>query len=372
MIRNVTRMFLLCVVPMPTIAAEPLLLSLPKAGVEPLQPQVAVAGPNDVYVAFGAEKTIYCTGSHDGGRLFGDPVKVASFPSLMLGKRRGPRIAASAGTLVIAAIGQGGELLAWRSIDQGKSWLGPATINDVPKAAREGLHALAAGPKGECYCVWLDLRNERPEVFGSSSRDGGETWSQNRLIYQSPAGNVCECCHPSVNFDSQGNLYVMWRNWLHGNRDLYLSVSRDGGRSFSEAKQLGQGHWRLEHCPMDGGAIAIQKPGDVATVWRRDKAVFATLPGHVEEVRLGMGEQPWVAADRRGVWMTWISREGGDLFLKRPDRHRAEIVAHHANDPVISASLRENGPVALAWESHQERARRIFVQIFPAPTISQP
>src|SRR5690606_19480837 len=124
--------------------------------------------------------------------------------------------------------------------------------NDVPKSAREGLHALAVGPEGQLYCVWLDLRNNEPEVFGSSSTDGGKTWSPNRLIYRSPDGNVCECCHPSVTFDSKGHLYVMWRNWLDGNRDLYWSLSKDGGRTFSQAKKLGQGHWPLRNSPMDG------------------------------------------------------------------------------------------------------------------------
>ncbi len=365
MIRNCLGMLVACVFAMPSLAAEPLLLPVPKDGSEPLQPQVAVAGPNEIYVAFGAGKTIYCTASHDGGRHFESPVKVAAVPSLMLGKRRGPRIVAGPDALVIAAIGRGGELLAWRSTDQGRTWLGPVTINDVPKAAREGLHALAAGPKGEIFCVWLDLRNERPEVFGSNSKDGGKTWSPNQRIYRSPAGNVCECCHPSVTFDSQGNLYVMWRNWLNGNRDLYLSISKDGGRTFSEAEQIGKGHWRLDHCPMDGGAIAVAKPGEITTVWRREKTIFTTMPGQREETSLGRGEQPWVTANGGGVWMTWVSRENGDLLLKTPNHELPEIIAHRADDPVIGALVGETGPVVLAWESRQDKKCRLVVQVFP-------
>jgi hypothetical protein len=369
-IRYPLALIIASVVTAPALASKPVTLPLPEGGSKPLQPQVAVAGPKDIYVTFGSEKVIYCTASHDGGGHFEKPVKVASVPSLMLGKRRGPRIVAVPDALVIAAIGQGGELLSWRSSDRGRSWLGPVTINDVPKAAREGLHALAAGPKGEMHCVWLDLRNERPEVFGSGSTDGGKTWSQNLRIYSSPAGNVCECCHPSVTFDSHGNLYVMWRNWLGGNRDLYLSVSKDGGRMFSEAQQLGVGHWRLDNCPMDGGAVAVQKPGEVATVWRRQKEVFATLPGQREEIRLGPGEQPWVAADHRGIWMTWISRDGGDLSLRRPKHQQSEVIAHQAADPVIAAPSNGTGPVVLAWESGQDR--RACLAVLVIPTASTP
>lgn len=348
----------------PALANDVVTLPLPEGVTEAVQPQIAVVGPKEVHIVFGSGKTIYTASSHDGGRQFERPVKVALVPGLMLGKRRGPRIAAGSDALVIAAIGQGGELLSYRSIDHGRTWTGPTAICDVPKAAREGLHALASGPKGEMFCAWLDLRNEQPEVFGSGSTDGGKTWSENRLVYRSPAGNVCECCHPSAAFDAEGNLYVMWRNWLGGNRDLYVSISKDNGRSFSEANLLGTGHWRLDHCPMDGGAIAVRKPGDVSTVWRREKAIFATQPGHREEIRLGTGEQPWIAVDPQGPWITWVSKENGDLYLQRPNSANSEALAHHADDPVITSSPTGNGPVVLAWESRRGKTPRLSVLVF--------
>ncbi len=364
--RNYWGMMVACLVAVPAMAADAVMLPLPDGVTKPQQPQVAVAGSKDIYVVFGAEKAIYCAASLDGGKHFESPVKVADVPALMLGRRRGPRIVAGSDALTIAAIGQSGTLLAWRSTDRGQTWLGPATINDVPKSAREGLHSLAAGPRGEIYCVWLDLRNERPEVFGAGSKDGGKTWSPNRQIYRSPAGNVCECCHPSVAFDSQGSLYAMWRNWLDGNRDLYFSVSKNGGGTFSKAKQLGSGHWRLKNCPMDGGAVAVPKPGEVASVWRREKSVFATLPGHRQELRLGAGEQPWMAADHRGVWITWISRENGELYLRRPNASQSEVVAHHADDPAIAAAIDGTGPVVLAWETREHQKTRLGVLVIPS------
>ena len=346
-------------------AAEPMTLALPKDAGEPRQPQAAVAETGDVYVAFGAGQNVYCAALQDRERGFGEPVKVATVPQLMLGHRRGPRIAAAKQAVVIAAIGKDGQLLSWRSQDRGQSWQGPATINDVPTSAREGLHALAAGPEGTFYCVWNDLRNGKMEVYGARSSDGGKTWSQNRRVYRSPDGPICPCCHPSVTFDSQGNVYVMWRNSLSGNRDLYLSTSKDGGRTFSEPARLGLGHWRLDRCPMDGGAVAVMKPGEIATVWRRQKEVFATLPGH-EEVKLGPGEQPWVAADDRGMWLTWITEDGGDLLLRRPGHHQAEVIAHHANDPVIAAASAGKGPVVLAWEEGHGKTARLRVLVIPA------
>src|SRR6185295_10354450 len=128
------------------------------------------------------------------------------------------RIAASNEAITITVIGggsddaggKGGDVLAWSSHDDGETWQGPVRVNDVKDSAREGLHALASGPSGQLFCAWLDLREGGTKIVGSRSTDGGSTWSKNVLVYQSPDGHVCECCHPSAAFDSAGGVYVMW------------------------------------------------------------------------------------------------------------------------------------------------------------------
>ena len=53
----------------------------------------------------------------------------------------------------------------------------------------------------------------------------------------------------------------MWRNSLDGARDMFVSESRDGGRTFSNARKLGSGTWPLKACPMDGGHLAFDAAG---------------------------------------------------------------------------------------------------------------
>ena len=74
---------------------------------------------------------------------------------------------------------------------------------------------------------------------------------------QSPDGSVCQCCHPSVAIDSRGVIQVLFRNSLGGQRDMYLCSSTDGGQTFGKAIKLGQGSWNIDHCPMDGGNLAV-------------------------------------------------------------------------------------------------------------------
>ncbi len=71
---------------------------------------------------------------------------------------RGPRIAHSGASITITAIGgtQGkgrdGDILAYRSHDLGKNWLGPVKVNDVDGSGREGLHAMTSGDDGALWC----------------------------------------------------------------------------------------------------------------------------------------------------------------------------------------------------------------------------
>src|ERR1017187_533396 len=120
------------------------------------QPQLAAAG-GTVALVFGSGEAIYLARSADNGRSFAAPSKVADLPKMLLGRHRGPRVAMSGKSIVISAIAsEPGDLLAWRSTDGGRSWSPPTTINDTPKAAREGLHAMVGDAEGHLAAVWLD------------------------------------------------------------------------------------------------------------------------------------------------------------------------------------------------------------------------
>lgn len=131
------------------------------------QPQGRVG---DVFVAF----------SDDGGATFAPATKVTGLPKLMLGMRRGPRIAAHGERLTVTMIGD--ELYSFSSSDGGKTWSQAVTINEVPASAREGLHDLAGAPNGDVFVTWLDLRNGKMELWGATSKDGGRTWGKNEQV----------------------------------------------------------------------------------------------------------------------------------------------------------------------------------------------
>jgi Neuraminidase (sialidase) len=166
------------------------------------QPQLASTG-DMVGIVMGSGNDIYYTYSKDDGETFSRPSKIETKGRMPLGRHRGPRVAYQSGNVIVSAVvgkqggGQDGDVFAWRSNDNGKSWLPPVKVNDVPGAAREGLHSMAAG-NGWVVAVWLDLRANGTRIYGARSDNGGATWSKNFLVYESPDGSVCQCCHPSV------------------------------------------------------------------------------------------------------------------------------------------------------------------------------
>lgn len=347
-------------------AGEPVLIASGQAALAPKQPQAAVARNGTVHLVYGVGNMVFHSRSTDQGISFDKPKEAFRVSNLLLGMRRGPRIAFTEKALVITAIGgnQGkgrdGDLQAWRSSDDGSTWIGPVNVNDAADSAREGLHGMAAGLDGSIYCVWLDLREKRSEVFLSKSIDGGETWKPNVRVYRSPDGNVCECCHPSIAIGRE-TVHVMFRNSLAGNRDMYITTSNDAGATFAFAEKIGSGSWKLNACPMDGGMLATTPEGTLESVWRREGEAFTVSNANSKEQSLGRGAQPWVASTENGPVIVWTAAREGDLLVQVPGSKQPRKVASAARDPMVASGINGRGPVIACWESKRNGQSEVFV-----------
>lgn len=307
-------------------------------------PNISASDNGDLHLVYGNGDSILYSISDNRGKSFSTPSLIAILPNLAASHMRGPQIASTENGVTVIASNEPGDIFSYRKDEAGK-WEKGARVNDADTVAKEGLMALA-GDKTNLFAVWLDLRDGNNKIVGSGSVDGGKTWSKNNIIYASPDASVCECCKPSVAV--KGNhVFVMFRNWLNGNRDMYLVESTDGGNSFGEAKKLGLGNWALNGCPMDGGGIVIDKNGNPETVWNRKGRIYACEPGK-EETELGKGRNCSMESVNGKNIYTWI--EDGEVIVVKPQGMKKNLGKGQL--PIIKSINNEH--IICVWENEKQ------------------
>lgn len=275
-------------------------------------PNLAIDDSTNINLVYGSNDSIFIMSSTNQGKAFSVPALTGVVPHLTASHTRGPQIAFTKHGWVITACNKEGDIFSFSKTQDGE-WTAGARVNDMDTVAKENLMALAADGEN-AFAVWLDLRNKHNQIFGSRTTDGGKSWSKNIMIYASPDTTVCECCKPAVAM--RGNkVYVMFRNWLGGNRDEYLVQSSDGGTSFGQAQKLGEGSWALKGCPMEGGGIAISKSGNPATVWKRKESIYSCEPGKQEKL-IAQGKSCVVESVNDKNIYAWV--EDGNVIVLEP------------------------------------------------------
>ena len=307
-------------------------------------PNVTNDNSGNIHVVYGTGDSIMYTTSKDG-KSFTSPSVVAVLPKLFASAMRGPQIAAAANSIVVTACTKTGNIFSYHKPTSGK-WTKAVKVNDGNETAKEALIALSANGLNS-YAVWLSVKDPKGQnVYGAKSTDGGKTWMKNVIVYDSPDSTVCECCKPSVAMKGN-NVYVMFRNWLSGNRDLYLIKSTDGGKTFAKAEKLGLGSWKLNGCPMDGGGLAISKSGYPRTVWRREGKIYADTPD-MPEKEIGEGRSCSIETINDKNIYTWT--ESGNVIVMKPNGMKMNL----GKGSLPLAKALTNEQVICVWENKNE------------------
>jgi len=308
-------------------------------------PSLAKDDNGNLHLVFGNGDSIMYTYSSDKGKSFADPSLVAVLPKLFSSAMRGPQIACTENGATIIAANKSGDIYSYLK-DAPGNWQKNAKVNDADTVAKEGLMALSGDGKN-LFSVWLDLRgNNHNKIVGAKSTDAGKTWSKNILIYASPDSTVCECCKPSV-AEKGDNVYVMFRNWVNGNRDLYLIQSHDGGNKFEAAEKLGNGSWTLNGCPMDGGGIVINANNKPQTIWRRENKIFSSEPGK-PEIEIGEGKNCAIESVNGKTIYAWT--ENGEVVCILPGGKKKKL--GKGSLPIIKALNNEH--IICIWENEKQ------------------
>ena len=91
-----------------------------------------------------------------------------------------------------------------------QDWGLPVQVNDEQGSVKQNVKLVQKSPD-QIYLVWVDKRRGIDLIFFSSSRDGGKTWSPNRLVdYDFREGSQN---YPQFIAGENGRLLVFWEDW---------------------------------------------------------------------------------------------------------------------------------------------------------------
>ena len=279
-------------------------------------PTVAANGAF-VAVAFSAatisSMDIFVATSTDGGSTFGAPVQVNRVagearvsgeepPRIALVPRRG-----STPEIVIVWTAKAGttwKLLSARSLDGGRTFSASAPVPGSDSEGSRGWESVAVDATGRVSVLWLDHRDliaadgahqhsaasasgampapmvmpkgdptERAALSqlmfaslpGATGRTSGA--SSSRTTALSIARSVCYCCKTALAVSGDA-VYAAWRHvYPSGERDIAFTMSTNGGRTFAAPLRVSDDHWKLDGCPDNGPAMAIDASRRAHVVW---------------------------------------------------------------------------------------------------------
>ena len=187
------------------------------------------------WTRFSSNTTILLIKSTDEGVTWSDPVSVSDGSSGVQGSF--PAVSSDGELYVVWR--SSGQIRFDKSTDGGVTFGSDLTVSTAPSAWFPHMAVdLSGGPfHNYIYVVWNDERNGDDDVFLSISSDGGDTWSSALRVNNDPVGNGKVQYWPSIAISELGEIVILFydtRNTPNNNIiEAYIARSTDGGATFT-------------------------------------------------------------------------------------------------------------------------------------------
>ena len=261
-----------------------------------------------------------------------------------------------------------------RSLDGGKHFSAPVTVNHDLAKITHRFDALAVDGHGRVVIAWVDKRDEvkaraagKPylgaAIYYSWSDDGGKTFAPDHTLME----HSCECCRIALAREPDGDVAAFFRGVFGDNiRDHAFAVLRTDGKAAHPQRATFE-NWNIAACPHQGPGLAIGSSGVLHGVWyeaSHGPAIWygqldpGHPPRHVFKIGGPGAGHADVAVHGRDVWVAWnqVSAEGYRLMLRVShdggDAFGAPRAIADSNVAVYSPQLLvHDGRAFVAWNT---------------------
>ena len=272
-----------------------------------------------------------------------------------------------------------------RSVDGGKSFSAPITVNDNLDPFTHRFDSMGVNGRGQIYIAWLDKRdaaaaNKKGEkysgisVYYAVSDDEGKSFKANIKA----ADHSCECCRVAMAIDTDGYPVIAWRHVFDANIRDHALLKLDGKMA---PVRLSHENWNIAACPHHGPSLSIASNGIYHATWfsnaPEQHGLFYALSsdqGKTFSSPLNFGNfdaqaaHPYVLSLGSRVYLAWKEFNGestGILGMHSSDGGKSwsapgklATTSDVSDSPLL---IGENNRVYLSWNTKNEGYRLIEI-----------
>ena len=226
------------------------------------------------------KQNLFMSASKNIGDSFSKPKRVNSVEDEVSAHgENGPKLRQARGRGIFAAWIGNRDIKFARSMNFGRSFNPSVRVNDDVGKASQSFFNMEVAPDGSIYIAWLDGRNKKTNLPGTSSIyiarsvDQGKSFGKNIKI----AGDICPCCRPAFAFGANGEIFISWRHVFDDHeRIIVVASSLDGGKTWSKPKKVSDTGWKINGCAHSGPAMKYVG-GKLFVTWYTGKNEKANL-----------------------------------------------------------------------------------------------
>lgn len=330
--------------------------------------------------------------SPDGGKTFSVPVTVNHEQEYIAadGENRPKILVAGNGNIYVSYTQSletpfSGNVRFSRSVDGGKSFSIPVTVNDNIELFTHRFDAMGINGRGQIYIAWLDKRaatvatgkGEKYSgiaVYYAVSDDEGKSFHPNVKA----ADHSCECCRVAMAMDTDGYPVIAWRHIYDTNIRDHALVKLDGKMA---PVRLSHENWNIAACPHHGPSLSIASDGIYHAVWfsnapERHGLFYAHSADHGQTFSAPMNfgnfeaqpAHPYVLSLGSRVYLAWKEFDGentGIFGMHSGDGGKSwsvpEKLAATSDVSDWPMLIGENNLAYLSWNTKNEGYRLIEI-----------